>query len=368
MNFTVALKSPMVPHIGYGNDTYGILRTLINEKIDLRLVPSRVFPPVPMWAAVHLVNPISEPPSIFLHHDEVKFLGLSKGEQSLARDSIKVAWTMWERNSFDSTPEYAATMTERLSTYDLVMVYDTVSFEAFKPYADEAGVQIGILQGGYVSDEWKPVPEDPERIWPSADNDVPFRFVMVGGSLRKDPFIAVEALRQVQEVVPNAELHIKAPAQHIHPAMIANNPGVFLHSKPMSQSELRRFYLSHHAYLAPSRGEGKNLPALEAQTTGIPAVYTKTGGHLAWGDSGYGYPVETVPLDDGSVKADLDSLTEQMLACAQNPSEARRRGELASRVIPPMCDWEGVWRQFLSVVRAVTPAVTPDVAVGVSRY
>lgn len=355
MTFTVALKAPMVPHIGYGNDTYGILRTMISEKMDFRLVPSRVFPPVPMWAAVHLVNPISEPPDLFLHHDEVVNLGLSHGEQSLARNSLKVAWTMWERNSFNATQQYATTMTDRLSTYDLLVVYDTVSAQAFKPYAEEAGIEMRVLQGGYVSDEWRPVSEDPERVWPSADNDVPFRFCMVGGSLRKDPFIAVEALRRVREEIPNVELHIKAPAAHIHPAMIANNPGVFLHSKSMTQAELRRFYLSSHAYLAPSRGEGKNLPALEAQTTGIPAVYTTVGGHLVWGDSSYGYPVKTLPLADGSVKADLDSLTEQMIACAQDPSEARRRGDLASRVIPPMCDWEGVWRQFLSLTQAVVP-------------
>lgn len=362
MSYTVMLKAPLVPHNGYGNDSFGIIRQIMNSKQDLRLLPTVVFPPLPMYVAVHLVNGPDSNADLLLHTADPGLLGLSSGDRFLAgKNALKVAWTMWEWNSFDSHPQAAENLAERLSTYDMLVVYDTVSAAALGPYAEQAQIPMRVLQGGFSSDEWKsPMVDGTKRVWPDEDPSVPFRFVMVGDSLRKDPFIATQALEIVRQTHPEVELHLKGTGC-IHPAFEANNPGLIVHNERMSQVELKRLYYHCHAYLGPSRGEGKNLPALEAQTTGIPAVYTAVGGHLAWGDSSYGYPVTTHPLDDGSVQADLDSLVAQMLACVENVSEARRKGELASRVIPSMCDWEGVWRQFMSLTRDFTPTATPAV-------
>lgn len=343
----VLLRVPLGPHAGYSQDGMGLARALDDAGCELAVVPTIVQPPLPRQVAELLMRDIVPPFDYFLHHVQPGALGLSRGEQNCA--DRKIAWSMWEFSSFGElmdvpTPgaEDIKTLSERLSTYDVLVVYDEVSREAFEPYC-----QIPMIkcQGGYFADEWIDRPHDiPERDW-----EKPFKFIVVGAMTpRKDPWVALEAFRRLREKHSdlNVELHFKTTNKVLHPAIADTNPGVKIHYANWTHHQMLAFYHSAHCLLAPSWGEGKNLPALEAMTTGIPVIATEIGGHAEWMPLVEAYPVKyTLEAHQPgmySARADVDDLMSQMEAAVFNRGEVRRRGELAALTIPAVCDWSKV--------------------------
>lgn len=339
---TVLLKTPLTANTGYGNDGFALARALHEAGLDVRLAPMSVAPPVPMGVAMLMVKAPDVTFDYLIHHADPDSLGLDAGEQQIT--GKKIAWSMWEFTSF---PDDRGDFVERLTGYDMMLAYDEVSAQAFEPYCEKAGVPLKILQGGVWADDWKY--DLRERDWTG-----PFRFGMVGQlGLRKNPFAAISAFNEVREEFPEAELHLKNSIRTLHPGIMDHNPGIVIHYTVWSQQRLKEFYKSLHCYVAPSWGEGKNLPALEAQLMGVPAIYSDFGGHRQWGSKETGWPVggplaEHAP-GQASIRVDHDALVAAMREAVSDRQATRLKGELAARLIPAHSDWSNVVKRMLAI-------------------
>jgi glycosyltransferase involved in cell wall biosynthesis len=344
---TALLVVPMAAQTGYGNDGFSLARALTEAGVDVRLEPTIVRPPIPMPVAMLMTKPLDVEFDYLIHHVWPGGLGLTEGQKRMT-NTKKIAWSMWEFTKLPFDTEDIGNVTERLEGYDTLLVYDECSAEAFGPHAEAAGVEMKILQGGIWSKEWEV--DIRERDWTG-----PFRFCMVGAlGARKNPFAAIHAFEEVCKEFPDTELHLKTIVRTLHPAMEQRWPGLRIHYDVWDQKRLKEFYMQCHAYVAPSWGEGKNLPALESQITGIPAIYSDFGGHRQWGSSEFGWPVsgtlEEHVQDLPSFRVDHASLVEAMKSAVRDREATKQKGEKASRLIPAMCDWSVVVRKLLETI------------------
>lgn len=342
---SVLLKVPMMAGTGYGNDGFSLSRALYQAGLDVRLEPTSVVPPIPMAVAQLLTKGLDVDFDYLIHHIDPQSLGLSDGQKRIP--CKKIAWSMWEFTGM--APEIAVDLAERLDGYDVLLAYDEVSAEAFGPYAEQAGVPIKILQGGYWSEDWEW--DIRERDWTG-----PFRFCMVGAlHARKNPFAAIKAFEEVHKEFPDTELHLKTNVQTLHPMLEERYEGLKVYYESWSQEQVKSLYKKCHTYLAPSWGEGKNLPALEAQTMGIPVIYSDFGGHRQWASSETGWPVSGTLEEHAagmpSFRVDHDAMVAAMREAVMDRQKTKRKGEIASRMIPGMCDWAGVVRRLLETNR-----------------
>jgi len=297
--------------------------------------------PLPFDVARLLTKRLVAPFDVLLHHTDPGQLMLSPEARRAAK--ITVAWTMWETSSLDNLKNRRL-LPKKLKSYDLILGYDSVCIEALRPYVRTS--KLGILQGGFWPDDWKYV----ERNWFSDR----FGFMMCGQlHERKDPFASIQAFQELKTELPVefelAELHLKNSLPTLHPAMEQWIPKLRVHYDIWPQDVLYKFYAKQHVLLAPSRGEGKNLPALEFQSTGGAVIATNWGGMTGWLDSSFAYPLNytMAPIDGGHLqcfqaRADKDHLKELMLRAFRNRAEVRDKAELASRVIPMSMNWDSV--------------------------
>lgn len=337
----VLLKTPLTANSGYGNDGFALTRALHEAGLDVRLAPTAVQPPLPMGVAVMLVKGLDVGIDLLIHHVDPDSLGLTDGEKRLP--GKKVAWSMWEYLDYPDE-----TLADRLHGYDLLLAYDEVSRQAFAPHCERAGVEITVLQGGIWSDDWQF--DTRERDWSGT-----FRFAMVGQlHARKNPFAAIRAFEEVHEEFPDTELHLKTNVPSLHPAIEKRYPGVKIHCELWPHERLYEFYKTIHCYVAPSWGEGKNLPALEAQLMGAPAIYSNFGGHRQWGSSETGWPVEGTLADHTfgltSFRVDHDALVAAMKDAVRDRFRTRLKGEQAARTIRSQNDWASVTQRLLAIV------------------
>lgn len=343
---TILLKTPLSYGSGYGNDGFALSRSLHQAGVDVRLEPTVVVPPIPMGVAQLLVKPLQVELDYLIHHIDPQNCKLSEGQRGIPVK--KILWSMWEYNSMGE--KLGPVFTEMIQGYDLILAYDEVSAQAFRPHADELGIPIKILQGGYWSEDWQY--DNRERVW---GPDV-FRFGMAGVlSSRKNPFAAIHAFEEVREEFPHVELHLKNNVRTLHPAMEQRYPGLKIHYDTWDHDQMRAFYAGLHTYVAPSWGEGKNLPALESQTMGVPVIYSDFGGHRQWGSKETGWPIsgnlETHADGLESFRVDHDELVAAMKEAVRDWQKTKRMGEQAARSIQDMCDWSVVTRRLLQMIK-----------------
>lgn len=350
---SLLLKTTLAANTGYGHDGFHLSQALESHGLDTRLLPTIVVPPVPMETARLLTKDLGHEFDYLLHHVDPVQMSLGRESRAARR---RVAWSMWEFTSFgDSGADER--LAERLQDYDLLLAYDLVSREAFTPAAQEAGVPIKVLQGGYRSQDWAGF-DTRERDW-----DGVFRFGMNGQlHQRKNPFASIHAMDLLIEdgrIKPDeVEMHLKTTVRYLHPGLCDTRPWLHIHYAVWTQEELRNFYSNLHTLLAPSWGEGKNLPAMEAMTMGVPVIYSDFGGHQMWGGSEWGWPV-TGPLEEHegsgmpSMRVDVEDLAEAMYEAFSDRVLTRRKGDLAARTIPSMCDWSVVVRTLHDILRSL---------------
>lgn len=350
----VLVRTALNPYSGYGNDGLGILTALMNAGIDTYVEPTYVAPPLPAFIAPLLTKRLEAPFDLLIHHADPANLGISPEARRACKATV--AWSMWEYSSLDNLPG-RSTLRKRLRDYDLVLGYDQVSTGAFAKYVS---TQAGTLQGGFWPDDW---PVSTLRDW----NSDRFGFCMVGQlGPRKDPFVAINAFKELKEEHPEefapAELHLKTNIPGLHQAMEQWVPKLRVHYAVWPTDVLREFYHTQHVLLAPSRGEGKNVPALEFMATGGPVIATNWGGHTQWLSSSVGYPLnyDLRPIDEGhphcrNARADVAHLKALMLTAFRDRAEARRKGEFAAKLIPDMCSWDAVLRRLFDRLADTVP-------------
>lgn len=348
----VLVKTALNPYSGYGNDGIGILTALSNAGMDVYLDPTFVAPPLPPVVAGLLTKRLCAPFDLLIHHVDPAQLGLTPEARRAAKATV--GWTMWEYTTLANL-KGRSTLRKRLRDYDLLLGYDTVTTQALAPYT----TRTGTLQGGYWPDGWSYV----DRDWQGER----FGFCMVGQlHERKDPFVAVTAFKELKEEHPDefagAELHLKTNAPGLHMAMEQWVPKLRVHYSVWPTDVLREFYHSQHVLLAPSRGEGKNVPALEMLSTGGTVIATNWGGHTQWLSPAIGYPLDFTlkSIDMGrtncrNARADKEHLKALMWHVYTHRDDAARKGRTASELIPAMCSWEAVIRRLFDRLADTVP-------------
>lgn len=343
MSLSIALRAPINPTTGYGRDGIGLALALQAAGARVTLQPTFITGGVPQALADLLVQ---EPETSFdaiIHHVEPENLGLTV--RDLDDASLRIAWTMWEFLKFSQTQ--SEKIVPRLRGYDRLLAYDQTSAAAFR--ALQADTPIEVLQGGYSPAEWLTDSHTPLRDW---DADT-FVFTIAGDlTPRKNAFAACRVAQQLKADGVDVVLRVKSRAKM--PKQVASlYPDVEFYDGVWEQAKMRDFYASSHGYVAPSWGEGKNLPALEAATTGAVPVLSACGGHVQWADpdaavlvTGTYNTYDETPF----LVVDEGEMYDACKALAQDRDLARSMGERAASLYPQTMGWDRAASDILSLV------------------
>ena len=337
------------------------------------------------------------PFDLMINHWDPEHLDIKRESRVATR--VAVAWTMWE---FTKAPEFRedgvrilrpcrkhekengkgtlgvegcegckpppptglyphckkkSDLRERLRWFDMVLGYDPVSLEALTPFISKHSYG-GVLQGGYDSTLWRPV----ERDWDSPR----FQFLMHGQiNHRKAAWTAIEAWHKVKAEHPEFAparfaMHTSTPGT-IFPELNAPfaHVGIKVFCSALDYQGVKDMYANAHCLLAPSRGEGKNLPALEFGSTGGAVAATNFGGHTMWLGGDWAFPLDyklqatfgDCPWGAHDARVQVDYLAEQMWHIYNHRGEAREKGAKAAEMFPKMCDWDVVVENLFRRIR-----------------
>ena len=206
-------------------------------------------------------------------------------------DGKKIAYNVWE------TTRYQDDFFERLKTFDQVWVPTQ--------WQKDCTVEQGIP-------EWKVkvVPEGvdvktykPKNYVVSNPVDRPFRFILVGRwDYRKATKEIIETFTNTFSEDENVELLINVDNPFAYDGMnsteerlekygIKHSGIKVLHH--LSKDEYVETLKSADVFLSCARGEGWNLPLIEAMSCGIPSLYSNWGGQLEFAN-GRGIPIDII--------------------------------------------------------------------------
>ncbi len=335
----VLLIGPFDVFTGYGSDLVGLARAMNERGFDVVPYPTSVMAGLPMDVArMFAKDPRGRYDLGIVHTPPFQLKASDHVRRACSR---LVGWTMWERTEF-SPPDDAEL---DWSPFDLMLCYDGVTLEALRAYDDS--VPMRVLQGGVDESAWPYM----ERDWFGK-----FGFLMLGElHARKDPWVAIDAYRELREdgELEDSVLQLKTSVPTLHPEIEKLIPGVKIHGGYWPREKVLDLYRESHVLLAPSRGEGKNLPALEMQLTGAPVIATAWGGHTTWLHPEYSWPLayELHPAEPGGVgfqaRASKDHLKDLMVTAYEDREEARRKGKVASGAIRSTHSWGTVLQRLV---------------------
>lgn len=379
----VLVKGPFSLFSGYGGDSYGIVRTLARWGMDVYVQPTWLDVPIPPDVAPLFTKELRGPFDLTINHWDPAHLGITREARKMTR--CAVAWSMWE---FAPHPgygkdgakvtlpsgkivspqpglvphcEFRSKIPANLKWFDIFLAYDEVSMASIGPYVP-ARVARGILQGGYPAEQWKPV----EREW-GGEKLGYFMHGQLGP--RKQPYVTIQAWSELKHERPEfagayLNLHTNTPGQ-LFPEMneLFKEVRIRVHIEAWDKPTLDAFYAQHHIGLFPSRGEGKNLPALEFLSTGGTVIATDFGGHRQWLREDIGYPLPYTleptharhPEGAHDARVSVETLKDAIWHTWTHRAEARSKGRLAQTLIPQMCDWEVVIECLFRRIRDLEP-------------
>lgn len=344
MTLSIALRAPVNPTTGYGRDGIGLALALARAGVRLTLQPTFVIGGLPKEFTDLLTHEPADHFDALIHHVEPDNLGLTTRDLDVA--DLRYAWSMWEFTRFSDLQ--IQRIVPRLQGYDRIVAYDKTSAAAF------SGLQwpseVDVLQGGYEPGDWLTEPSTPLRDW---DDDT-FVFSIAGDlTPRKNTFAACRVMQQLRADGVDVVLRVKSRAKM---PMQASQiyPDVEFYDGVWEQKRMRDFYATSHGYIAPSWGEGKNLPALEAATTGAVPVLSACGGHRQWArpdssvlvDGAYNFYEETpyFVVDEGE-------MYDKCKALVEDRGRAREMGDLAADTYPRTMSWDRAASDILTLVR-----------------
>jgi glycosyltransferase involved in cell wall biosynthesis len=332
-------------------------RALTRWGADVFIEPSYVSPPLDEDIAMLLTKHLEAPFDLLIQHTDPDGVGLSPAAAQCS--DVKVGWSMWEFTKTTPIAHRSSSFKKRAGPFDLFLMYDQVAVDAWRPYGPRKQAW-GVLQGGYDSSEWKYYPD---RDW-FGDR---WLYIMHGQlHARKNVYCSIQAFNELKyehKEFDSARLGLHTTIGD--PLVVFGNliPGMKVWYEMFPKEVLEDFYRSAHVLLAPSRGEGKNLPALEMMTTGGAVAATAWGGHMGWLNEEYAYGLkyDLTPTDprfpDGAhdAKVSVETMKEFMWHSFTHRAEVRQKAELAANVIPKMCDWSVVIERFFDRVRDLVP-------------
>ena len=351
----VLLRTPMSVFTGYGNDGVGLAQALQRYGADVYLQPTHVDTPLPDDILPLFGKSLRAPFDLYINH--IDPMGLEVKEGTIGNADVTVGWTMWEYTNFGNMPtKDRRTLRKRLKEFDLLVGYSDLDIDCLRPYYKGP---IIVRQGGFNPDDWPLL----ERNWGEEN----FYFCMIGVlSNRKAPFAAVQAFTELQREHEDfrqyARLSLKTSIPGLHSGIEDAFPGIRIFYDIWPQDVVREFYRANHVLLSPSRGEGKNMPALEFMSTGGVVIATNFAGHKQWLHSEYNYAVDyTLEPDDIykpdtlSATVDIEDLKAKMLHVFRNRAEAKHKGEIAAQIVPAQHSWDHVVDDLFHKIRVALP-------------
>ena len=138
----------------------------------------------------------------------------------------------------------------------------------------------------------------------------------------------------------------------------------FIINREFSFNELPLLYRSVDCYITAGRGEGWDMPLLEAMACGLPTIATDWGAHQEFATNENSYllningtipAIAKCPYYDGFQWADPDSnhFSELLIQIYNNPEQAKSKGIYAANEIERKWQWKNTTEKILNRVRSV---------------
>ena len=322
---------------GYGRTGINLLRALVRRGFEVSVEVERVVTPLPADVAALLTVEPRAPFDYYISSMPTFLTGIPRTWGEERRAYRTAVWTMWEYSEFPE--DTRADVTRRLSQFDNILVWDSLSKTAVETLGLD--VPVKVVAGASEVDFW--TAETPnERDW-----DSPTLVVGMAGlmSSRKDPYVAMRAVQRLKDEGVDIELRIKHHGHEFPPHTFDFFTATTPYAATWTDEQMRAFYRDLHVYVAPSWGEGLNLPAAEAGMSGAALLLSDVPGHRSWaglGDGAEFLPVVKGRVDEGMehARVEEDVLVEALRRLAQDRQYAKRLGSSARRSIPSVVSFD----------------------------
>ena len=138
----------------------------------------------------------------------------------------------------------------------------------------------------------------------------------------------------------------------------------YLFNQEFPRYQLGTLYRSADCFVSASRGEGWNMPLMEAMACGLPTIATDWGAHRAFVHDRIAYPlavrgtipaVAKCPYYSGYSWADPDPehLRHLLRTVYEGRDEARRRGRAAAREMAEKWSWQATARRIVERLQTI---------------
>jgi GT2 family glycosyltransferase len=178
-------------------------------------------------------------------------------------------------------------------------------------------------------------------------------------------FRADEPVRLVVKIV-NRDPRVSIPEEVRRLELSAAGGRIsYLLNLDFPEHQLGMLYRSADCYVAPSRGEGWNMPLCEAMACGLPAIATDWGAHREYFDETVGYPLRIRglvparalnPYYSGArwAEPDREHLCERLRHVYEHREEAAGRGCAAARAMRQRWTWAEASRRIAERVEELS--------------
>jgi GT2 family glycosyltransferase/glycosyltransferase involved in cell wall biosynthesis len=214
--------------------------------------------------------------------------------------------------------------------------------------------------------------------YPSPSDEFVFLALFEWGE-RKDPslllqafndeFLAREPVRLLCKVINrDPGVRLKEEIRRLR-LRAAGGKISYLFNLEFPHYQLGALYRSADAFVSVSRGEGWNMPLMEAMACGLPAIATDWGAHQEFVHAGNAYPLRIrklvparakCPYYDGFRWADPDPEHLRFLLrhVYEHRDEARARGLAAAREMAARWTWEAAAQKIIARLDAIKEMAT----------
>ncbi|HXO40754.1 MAG TPA: glycosyltransferase [Thermoanaerobaculia bacterium] len=184
-----------------------------------------------------------------------------------------------------------------------------------------------------------------------------------------DEFLAREPVRLLCKVINrDPGVRLKEEIRRLR-LRAAGGKISYLFNLEFPHYQLGALYRSTDAFVSVSRGEGWNMPLMEAMACGLPAIATDWGAHQEFVHAGNAYPLRVrklvparakCPYYDGFRWADPDPEHLRFLLrhVYEHRDEARARGLAAAREMAANWTWEAAAQKIIARLDAIKEMAT----------
>jgi glycosyltransferase involved in cell wall biosynthesis len=182
-----------------------------------------------------------------------------------------------------------------------------------------------------------------------------------------DEFSADEPVRLLCKVINrDPGLRVKEEIRRLE-LKPAGGKVSYLFNLEFPHYQLGALYRSADAFVSVSRGEGWNMPLMEAMACGLPAIATDWGAHQEFVHDGVAYPLRVRKLVPAMAKCpyyagfswadpDPEHLRFLLRHVYEHRDEARARGQAAARQMAAHWTWEAAAQKIVQRLAAIAAA------------